>query len=217
MKFAMVRDRFTAGFREGLRFGMMLQFAVGPVCLFVLSTAVSTNFLNAFFSVIAVTLVDAAYIFLAVAGLGLAKKIHKNNMHFRVISGIIVFLFGLNIIFNAFGINLIPYFNNFGSRGNYHTFVYALILTASNPLTILFWTGVFGSKIREKKMSGSYMKWFGAGCVFSTFLFLTLVSLLGTLLHFTIPREAITILNMLVGMGLLALSLKVMFGHKTTA
>lgn len=61
---------------EGLKFGMLLQFAVGPMCLMVFNTAQNTGFLVSLSLVIAIALVDAFYILLASLG---ASKLLSNK------------------------------------------------------------------------------------------------------------------------------------------
>ena len=56
---------------SGLKFGMLLQLAIGPMCLIVFNTAKNSSFLLAFTLVLVITLVDAFYIILA--GLGVSK------------------------------------------------------------------------------------------------------------------------------------------------
>ena len=62
---------------EGLKFGMLLQLAVGPMCLLVFNTAKNEGFLIAMSLVLAIVLVDALYITLASVGISkiLDKKI----------------------------------------------------------------------------------------------------------------------------------------------
>ena len=50
---------------SGLRFGMLLQIAIGPMCLMVFNTAKNAGFWVAMSLVLAVALVDAFYIALA--------------------------------------------------------------------------------------------------------------------------------------------------------
>lgn len=50
---------------DGLKFGMLLQLAVGPMCLLVFNTAKNAGFWVALSLVLAITLVDAFYIILA--------------------------------------------------------------------------------------------------------------------------------------------------------
>ena len=62
---------------DGLKFGMLLQLAVGPMCLMVFNTAKNVSFLVALSLVLAIALVDAFYILLA--GLGVSKLIVINQ------------------------------------------------------------------------------------------------------------------------------------------
>jgi threonine/homoserine/homoserine lactone efflux protein len=55
---------------KGFKFGMVLQFAVGPVCLFLFQTSVAHGLGPAMKGVIGVSLVDALYIAAAILGLG---------------------------------------------------------------------------------------------------------------------------------------------------
>ena len=63
---------------EGLKFGLLLQFAVGPMCLMVFNTAQNTGFFVAMSLVIAIALVDAFYILLA--SLGASKLLGKEKV-----------------------------------------------------------------------------------------------------------------------------------------
>ena len=48
---------------------MLLQIAIGPVCLLILQTAISSGFATAESGVLAVALVDALFIFAAIWGI----------------------------------------------------------------------------------------------------------------------------------------------------
>ena len=87
---------------KGLKFGMLLQFAVGPMCLMVFNTAKNTGLRVAFALVIAIALVDAFYITLA--GLGASKLLEKETVKkvIKIIGSIILIIFGVNIILNVF-------------------------------------------------------------------------------------------------------------------
>ena len=61
---------------EGLEFGMLLQFAIGPMCLMVFNTAKNAGFLTALVLVFSVALVDTFYIILASAG---ASRLLENK------------------------------------------------------------------------------------------------------------------------------------------
>ncbi len=77
-------------------------------------------------------------------------------------------------------------------------FAKATVLTAASPLTILFWTGIFASRLEERR-SGADGR-FAAGCVFSTVVFLTAVAAVGSLLHRFLPTAFLPIVNATVGL-----------------
>ena len=178
---------------------MMLQFAVGPMCLLVFKTAGESGLNKALVLVSAIALIDALYI--ALAGIGMASVI-KNKKFIapaKFVGGTILALFGINIILGVFGYSLIPEINLFS---NYHSagiFIEGLILTSSNPLTIIFWGGVFTAKSDEIGVKGSGLYLFGLGCVMSTVLFLSFIAALGSVVTYFLPVYIMNLLNIAVG------------------
>ena len=53
---------------KGLKFGMLLQFAVGPMCFMVFNTSTTDGFVSGLYLVFAIALVDAIYIALSCVG-----------------------------------------------------------------------------------------------------------------------------------------------------
>jgi threonine/homoserine/homoserine lactone efflux protein len=188
---------------EGFAFGMLLQLAIGPVCLYVLNTAITKGFAAAFISTAGVTLADAVYITLALAGISGLSKNKKTQILFRITGGIVLVLFGLDIILNTFGYGLMP-----GIPGPQKTdnsagfFLFAFLLTLSNPLTIIFWSGIFALKINEKGKNKGNLPLFGLGAVLSTLVFLSAVAGLGSFFHFYLPGQAIKLLNLAAGIAI---------------
>ena len=183
---------------EGLKFGMVLQLAVGPMCLMVFNTAKNVNFLVALTLVLAIALVDAFYILLA--GLGVSKIMEKENIKktFKLIGSLVLIIFGLNIILNVFNINLIPGLNLKPNTTN--IFIQGLILTLSNPITIVFWGSLLTTKIIDDGLKKKELILFSIGLVSSTLIFLTFIAILGTILSNFIPETISIILNIVVGL-----------------
>lgn len=59
---------------SGIRTGMVLQLAIGPLFLVILSITLSSPFTNSLSAILGVTLVDFCFIGLALAGLGTALQ-----------------------------------------------------------------------------------------------------------------------------------------------
>ncbi len=191
---------------SGLKFGLLLQIAVGPMCLMVFNTAKNVGFLVALSLVLAIALVDAFYITLA--GLGVSKLLEKEKIKkiFKIIGSFVLILFGINIILNVFGINIIPGLNLKPTSTN--IFIQGLVLTLSNPITIVFWGSVLTTKIIEDKLKKKELIIFSIGLVSSTLLFLTLVAILGTMLSNFIPDNISSILNVTVGILIIFFGIK---------
>ena len=193
---------------DGLKFGMLLQLAVGPMCLMVFNTAKNVSFLVAMSLVLAIALVDAFYILLA--GLGVSKLMEKKNVKsvFKIIGSLVLVIFGLNIILNVFNINLIPGLNLKPNTTN--IFIQGLILTLSNPITIVFWGSVLTTKIIDDGLKKKELVFFSIGLVSSTIFFLTFIALLGTFLSGFIPESVSNVLNIIVGLLIIFFGIKML-------
>lgn len=197
---------------DGLKFGMLLQIAVGPMCLMVFNTAQNTGFLVALSLVLAIALVDAFYILLA--SLGISKLLENKKVERAVllIGFVVLILFGLNIILNVFGINIIPGLNIKPSSSN--AFIQGIVLTLSNPITIVFWGSVLTTKLIEEKYSKKELFIFSIGLVSATLIFLTMVAILGTVLSSFIPSIVSNILNIIVGIIIIIFGIKILLKNK---
>lgn len=193
---------------KGLRFGLLLQIAIGPVFLYILKTALESGILAAESAVVAVTLVDAIFVSLAILGIGTFLDKPGTKRILNYFGALVLACFGIAIMLAGFGINILPAFWEAPAMKNSGPFVTGLILTASSPLTLLFWTGVFASKLSGEGYSKTEMKLFGSGAIFATPLFLGLAALVAGLLHPLTTPDAINFLNIIVGVALILFALK---------
>lgn len=194
---------------KGFRFGMLLQIAVGPVCLFIFQTAASSGFAAAETGVLGVAIVDALFIAAAVLGIGaLISRYPKAEKFLKNFGAAVLLIFGISIIAGVFGVSIVPSldFNQKQSAGD--VFIKAMLLTLSSPLTILFWAGVFSSKISEENMMKRDMYFFGLGAVLSTLFFLTSISILGRLVNSLLNPDLLSALNLVVGLLLIGFGIK---------
>jgi len=191
---------------SGLKFGMLLQIAIGPLCLLVFYTAQNTGFAVALFLVAAVALADAFYIALAALGAGRLCRHPKAQKPLRILSAVVLLAFGANIILQVFGISLIPAFTLHLNAAN--AFWQGVVLTLSNPLTILFWGSVLTARLAENKLAGNALLLFSVGAVCATLFFLTAVAALGTLLSAFVPDMLSAILNVVVGAVIIGFGLR---------
>lgn len=201
-----------AMFWSGIKFGMLLQLAVGPVCLFIFRTAVRDGVVAALGGALGATLVDSLFILLAVFGAGrMLESSEKGKKLFTLLGSLVLIVFGANCVAGAFGFSLLPSLNLAESNRTSGAFVHAVLLTASNPLTIVFWTGVFSAKVLEKEFGKRDLLLFSCGCLTSTVAFLSLIALAGGLTGRFIPEPAIDALNLFVGVIIIGFGAKKLF------
>lgn len=195
---------------KGFKFGMLLQLAVGPMCLMVFNTSTTYGFLMGLSLVLAISLIDGIYIILS--GLGIAAIINKENVKsaIKILGCIVLVLFGINTITGAFDFTLLPNLKLFSNITNQNFFIQGLLLTASNPLTIIFWGGVFSTQVSENNFNKKQLILFGCGCILSTLSFLTIVSFCGNMLSRFLPQIIIQILNVMVGAILIYFGVKLL-------
>lgn len=210
---------------NGMLFGMLLQFSVGPVCLAVLQRSITLGFRHAWWMVTGVALVDAAYMAGAIGGLSLLLQIPWVKQ-IVVIGGVVVLIwFGVGSIrakvpqvgavqtegvAGHAGAMDAPIARHI-ERPTYRTrdsFWYGVVLTLANPLTILFWAGVFGSLMSSHGLfDRTNLFGFAVGCVWSTLLFLSAVSLLGTYAAKVLHPVWMKRLNVVVGLFLIGFAI----------
>ena len=193
---------------NGLKFGLLLQIAVGPMCLMVFNTAKNVGLLVAMSLVLAIAIVDAFYITLASVGVSSLLEKERIKKVFKIIGSTVLIIFGINIILNVFEINIIPGLNLQPTTTN--IFIQGLVFTLSNPITIVFWGSVLTTKIIEDKLEKKELVVFSIGLVSATLFFLTSVAILGTVLSNFIPENISNILNIIVGILIIYFGIKLL-------
>ncbi len=195
---------------KGIKFGMLLQLAVGPMCVMVFQTSATYGLLISLSLVLAIAIVDAIYI--ALSGLGTAAILNNNKVKFaiKIFGCIVLVLFGANTIAGAFHLSLLPSITLFSNISGRSIFAQGLLLTASNPLTIIFWSGVFSTQIIEHNYNNRQLFFFGFGCVLSTLCFLSLIAILGTVISGFLSQNIIEFLNICVGIILIYFGIRLL-------
>ncbi len=195
---------------EGFRFGMLLQVAVGPMCLMVFHTSATYGLGYGLIVMLSVALVDT--IFIALASVGIAAFISRPSVKtvFKFLGGSVLILFGLSMIAEAFDISLLPNIALFANVSSQNLFLQGFFLTASNPITILFWSGLFSTRMIEDDWDKKQLFFFAFGCVLSTLVFLSAVAYLGSVLSGFLPMIVIQVLNIFVGVVLIFFGLRML-------
>jgi threonine/homoserine/homoserine lactone efflux protein len=192
-------------FVEGLAFGLILQISVGPVCIALLHKGLTQGFRHAFAMVWGVALVDALYIVLSIVGVSALLRIGPVRTAVGLAGVLLLAYFGIRYLRAPVERKQVGQ----STDSLLKSFTYGAGLTLTNPLTILFWTGVLGAMLSThsfRQPSGVIL--FSAGCLAATLLFLTAVALSGHSLERVLSDRLLLWLNRAVGIFLLGFALK---------
>ncbi len=193
---------------------MLLQLAVGPVALFIFQTALVSGFITAGTGVIGAALVDAIFIVAAIIGIGAVLQRKKAAAVMKLFGAVILTAFGISTVLGVFGLSFIPGFNLAQGVETGSVFQRALLITASNPLTIIFWAGVFFARLAEDDMKGNEAYAFGCGAVLATLTFLALIAVVGTTTGRFLSDAVIQVMNATVGSLLIYFGIKMFTARK---
>lgn len=186
---------------EGIRFGMILQLIIGPMCMLVFHTSKNNGFFFTIPLILVIASVDAFYIFLASIGVSKLLENKKIERFLRFFGSSLLIIFGISTILNAFEISIIPGIEIHPTTQN--IIIQGLFLALSNPITIMFWGSVLTTKIIEDKMKKKDLFIFCIGLVSATIIFQTGIAMIGSLLSKFIPELLSRLLNISVGIFLI--------------
>lgn len=183
--------------------GLLLQLSVGPVFFTVLHLSMKKGFREGLKMTAAVALVDALYICLSFTSMSALLQIPSLQKGIGLLAMIVLVYFGITFIRNS-GTKSVRQ-----TAAIRNSFTYGLKITLINPLTIVFWSGAFGSLIAARKLTSLIpTTLYAAGCVAATILFLGLTSLSGKYLSRLIDPRKLKFIDIAVGLILIVFGIE---------
>ncbi len=183
--------------RNGLLTGFIINLAIGPLFFFVINLSLQKTILDGLMGALALTVVSYIYIALATFGVGKLFESKKVKKIFWIISSIVLIIFWGIIIKGAIGSVISEATVNTGNILSSFTSVF--LLAISNPMSIVFFTGLFSAKAIEYNYTKKELYSFGFGVGLATFIFTSWAVIVFWLLKGTIPTIVMQILNIAVG------------------
>jgi len=183
--------------KEGLFTGLLIQLAIGPIFFFVINLSLQKTFLDGLMGVLAATIVTYIYIALSAFGIGKMLEIEKVKKIFGIVSSIVLIIFGGIIIKGAIDSGNIEMVVN--TTNLFASFTSVFLLAISNPLSVVFFTGLFSAKAIEHNYTKNELYFFGFGTGLSTLIFMGGFVLIFSFLKGAIPIIVMQILNIAVG------------------
>lgn len=184
--------------KNGLMTGLILQLAIGPVFFFIVNLALQKTIFDGLLGALAVAIIDFFYVALAILGIGKILENKKTKKIFGVASSAILIIFGFIIIKDIVNSNMLTRVN-INSTSLFSSFISVLLLTISNPITIVLYTGILGAKGMESNCTKKELFVFGVGIGLATLLFMSISVILLSYFKQAIPIKLVQILNAIVG------------------
>ena len=201
--------------KNGLLTGLTLQLAIGPVFFFITNLALQKSVLDGFAGVLAVTIVDGLYIALSILGIGRVLKNAKFKKGFGILSSLLLILFGSLILKSISDSSVVS--STISSESDIlASFSSVFLITVFNPMTIVFFTGLFTAKAIEYNYSKKQLALFGFGTGFATFAFMGLSVIIFSSIRGLVPSDVMQILNGVVGVLLVGYGIQRFFTILTT-
>jgi threonine/homoserine/homoserine lactone efflux protein len=195
---------------KGFKFGSLLHLSLGPVSLFVFQTSVASGLPSGAMATLGVVAADALYILLSILGIGaLLEKYPRARKYLNIIGGAVLVFFGLAKLLALAGVRIVPSLSLASNAAPAQAFVYALLVTLSSPMTIVFWAGAFSAQLASSGLVRRDMYLFGLGAVLSTAAFISVIAAIGAVSGVFLSEWLMSALSGLVG------ALLIFFGLRT--
>ncbi len=196
---------------KGFRFGSLLQLAVGPVCIFIFNTSINSGILAGLSAVLGAYIIDSLYILLSIVGIYTLLKEREQILKW---TGVVILMgFGIMTIYNALS-SSVDTTRLVEVNSPAQAFILSVILTSSSPLTILFWSGVFSTKVIEEKYTKKDQILFGIGAALTTPVYQGIVVFIGQFTSRFLSTTYISVLNCLVGVILIIFALRLLISKR---
>ena len=186
---------------------MVLQLALGPVFFFIINLTIQRSTVDGLAGMLGALTGDSLYIILSVLGVGSLLNKPAAKTALSMVSAAVLILIGTAILIST----LRPAQAAAGAAGHPEplgSYLSVLVMTLSNPLTIVFFSSVFSSKAFEHGYDRLQLVWFGLGTATATVLFLSLSVILVAWIRDAISPAIVAGLNGVVGLVLIGYGFK---------
>jgi threonine/homoserine/homoserine lactone efflux protein len=195
---------------QGIQFGVVLAFLIGPVFFTILQTSVEKGFLYGVMVAIGVSISDFAYV--AICYLGLINLVNNpsNRIYFAYGGGAILILFGAYHIFVK-GRNKSAFKSTPLDQGMFRYILKGFIINGASPTVLFFWVGTISLVSLDFGYSqgSDFYTFFGA--VLATVLITDILkAFLSDKLRNLVTGKFIRISNIVLGIVLIVFGLRLM-------
>lgn len=197
-------------FVRGLRTGLVLQLAIGPVWVWIFQFGALHGVTVALPAAAGITLGDALFVVLGMCGVGGLLAGHRRRAIARWCGVIILCLFAVTLLLAPWTGPLLPGLGLERHSGG-GPFEFGFLLTISSPLTILFWTGVFAAesaRLRTEQTPLLRLWPYALGALLPTAPAMVLTAAFGAFCASLLPSASLPWFSAVAGLLIVALAIR---------
>ncbi|UII32620.1 LysE family translocator [Fulvivirga ulvae] len=192
---------------NGLIFGLVLAILIGPVFFTLLQTSIEKGFDKAILVAIGIFFSDLVYISLAYFGLSKVIKNSEYNEWIGYVGGVILIVFGIVSLFKSRRKTAVVH-RSVSAKGFFRYIFKGFIINGISPFVLLFWLGAMSMATIEYGYSDETLIVFFGIIMIIVFITDVLKAYLAGKLRALITPRLFTILNVAVGLALIAFGIR---------
>jgi len=196
-------------FFNGLAFGLIFIFSIGPAFFLLIQTSIEQGFKKAAFMALGISLGDILFVVLIMKGV--ASYLDEPNIRFwaGVVGVSLLTLVGIYSFFKPARINLKK--EKHSPEGKLRSLLTGLFFNLFNPSTIIFWLSLVSIVQINLGYSGNEKELFFAGVLFTILSTDLTKSFLAQKLKKFLTFRSVAIMNKVVGVILIGFGLRLLF------
>jgi threonine/homoserine/homoserine lactone efflux protein len=201
---------------NGVKFGFILAFLIGPVFFTIIQTSIERGFWNGAWVALGVSLSDAVYVAICYFGLFQFLNEPKFRTHMAYAGGAILILFGLYHLFVKTRKARLEVARPTNEPNTFKYFAKGFIINGISPMVLIFWIGTLSFATVDFGYSrGVEMFIFFVSLLITVLVTDVLKAFLADRLRALITRRFLMIMNVAVGICLIIFGVRLFLMAKT--
>lgn len=194
---------------NGIIFGLLLSILIGPVFFTVIQTSIERGFDKAIFVAVGIFLSDLFYILLAYLGISQLIQNSAYNDWIAYTGGGILMIFGIASLFKSRRTTTIIE-QPVSVKGLARYILKGFLINGISPFVLIFWIGAMSLATIEYKYTGNTLICFFVVILLVVFLADVFKAYIALKLRRLITPRLLKILNLSVGIGMIAFGLRML-------
>lgn len=196
-------------FLNGLLFGLIFIFSLGPAFFSLVQTSIQKGFSKAILLAIGISLSDFTFVVLTLMGITTWLQSDRFKIWVSVVGAIILISYGIYSWFKKPKI----YANNLDDKQdkNIKYLIKGFLLNGFNPFILVFWMGIIGVVTVNFEYEATQQSYFFSGVLITIFTTDLIKAFVANRLRSVVTTNTILIMNRSVGVILILFGLQLFY------